>query len=82
MIAPRYPQRTIYEGIYRTLIPDQKALLWEEELLTIDALLEDEGLVALVQGALEQRHPQSRTRGRQGTPAEVVLRGSATRPFG
>jgi IS5 family transposase len=27
-----------------------------------------------VQRALEQRHPQSRTRGRKGTPAEVVLR--------
>jgi len=74
MITPRYQQRTIYEGIYRTLIPDQKALLWEEWLLRIDGLLEDEALVALVQTALEQRHPQSRTRGRQGTPAEVVLR--------
>ena len=28
----------------------------------------------LVQTALAQRHPQSRTRGRKGTPAEVVLR--------
>jgi IS5 family transposase len=74
MIAPRYQQRTIYEGIYRTLIPDQKALLWEEWLLAIDTLLEDEALIVLVQTALEKRHPQSRTRGRKGTPAEVVLR--------
>jgi IS5 family transposase len=74
MIVPRYQQRTIYEGIYRTLIPDQKALLWEEWLLKIDALLEDEELVGLVQAALEQRHPQSRTRGRRGTPVEGVLR--------
>jgi IS5 family transposase len=74
MIVPRYQQRTIYEGIYRTLIPDQKALLWEQWLLKMDALLDDEALVALVQTALEQRHPQSRTRGRKGTPAEVVLR--------
>jgi len=74
MIVSRYQQRTIYEGIYRTLIPDQKALLWEQWLLKIDALLDDETLVDLVQTALEKRHPQSRTRGRKGTPAEVVLR--------
>jgi len=52
MIVPRYQQRTIYEGIYRTLIPDQKQLLWEQWLLKIDALLEDDALVALVQEAL------------------------------
>jgi IS5 family transposase len=74
MIVPRYQQRTIYEGIYRTLIPDQKELLWERWLLKIDALLDDEALVTLVQDALGKRHPQSRTRGRKGTPAEVVLR--------
>lgn len=74
MIVSRYQQRTIYEGIYRTLIPDHRALLWEQWLLKIDALLDDDTLVELVQTALEKRHPQSRTRGRQGTPAEVVLR--------
>ena len=74
MIAPRYQQRTIYEGIYRTLIPDQKKLIWEQWLLKIDARLDDEALVELVKTALEKRHPQSRTRGRKGTPAEVVLR--------
>lgn len=74
MIVPRYQQRTIYEGIYRTLIPDQKALLWERWLLKMDALLDDAALLELVQAALEKRHPQSRTRGRKGTPAEVVLR--------
>ena len=74
MIVLRYQQRTLYEGIYRTLIPDQKALLWEQWLRTIDTLLDDEALVDLVQDALAKRHPQSRTRGRKGTPAEVVLR--------
>jgi len=39
-----------------------------------DQVLEDEQLVALVYEALVQRHPKSRTRGRPGTPAEVVLR--------
>ena len=74
MIGRRYQQRTIYEGIYRTLIPDQKQLLWERWLLKIDALLDDDPLLDLVQDALSRRHPQSRTRGRKGTPAEVVLR--------
>jgi len=74
MVGRRYPQRTIYEGIYRTLIPDQKALLWERWLLQVDALLDDDSLVDVVQEALGKRHPQSRTRGRKGTPAEVVLR--------
>src|SRR5216684_3777049 len=35
---------------------------------------EDEHLVATVYDALAKRHPKSRSRGRQGTPAEVVLR--------
>ena len=39
-----------------------------------DQVLQDEPLVALVYEALARRHPHSRTRGRPGTPAEVVLR--------
>jgi len=39
-----------------------------------DQVLEDEQLVSTVCEALVQRSPRSRTRGRRGTPAEVVLR--------
>jgi len=39
-----------------------------------DAVLEDEALLTTVQQALQRRHPRSRTHGRPGTPAEVVLR--------
>jgi IS5 family transposase len=39
-----------------------------------DQLLEDEKLVNTVYEALLRRHPKSRTRGRLGTPAEIVLR--------
>jgi len=74
MVGRRYQQRTIYEGIYRTLIPDQKQLLWERWLLQSDTLLDDDPLLDLVEEALGKRRPQSRTRGRKGTPAEVVLR--------
>ena len=74
MIVPRYQQRTIYEGMYRSLIPDQKLLLWEKWMLKVDTLLEDDELIEVVHEALGRRHPKSRTRGRKGTPSEVVLR--------
>lgn len=48
--------------------------LWEGWIRKADQVLEDEQLVALVYEALVRRHPHSRTRGRPGTPAEVVLR--------
>ena len=37
-------------------------------------MLEDEAVIETVASVLEQRWPKSRTRGREGTPAEVVLR--------
>ena len=43
-------------------------------VLKVDKFLEDEDLVKIIMGALEKRHRHSRTRGRLGTPAEVVLR--------
>jgi IS5 family transposase len=39
-----------------------------------DQILEDEKLLDLVYEALVRRHPKSRTRGRLGAPAEIVLR--------
>jgi len=39
-----------------------------------DQILEDEKLLNLVYEALVRRHPKSRTRGRLGAPAEIVLR--------
>jgi len=40
----------------------------------VDLVLDDDELVEIVYEALVRRHPKSRTRGRQGTPAEIVLR--------
>src|SRR5213593_4716586 len=74
MIVPRYQQRTIYEGIYRSLIPDHKQLVWEKWMLKVDALLDDDELIEMVHAALGRRRPKSQTRGRRGTPSEVVLR--------
>jgi len=74
MITVRYQQRSIYEPLAVNCMPDYKELLWEGWLVAVDKLLGDEALGKLVKGALEKRHPNSRTRGRLGTPAEVVLR--------
>ena len=39
-----------------------------------DEVLADEQLMTVVYEALAKRHPNSRSRGRRATPAEVVLR--------
>jgi transposase, IS5 family len=69
MVRRAYRQRSLIE----VLLPDADKL-WDPTLRRIDALLDDEGLVDRVAEALAQRHPQSRRRGRLGTPAAVVLR--------
>ncbi len=47
---------------------------WEDWMRQADRLLDDPELVDIVYRAMLQRRPQSRTRGRLSTPAEVVLR--------
>jgi len=74
MITVRYQQHTIYEPLALNVMADYQELLWEGWLLKVDKFLEDEDLVKIVREALEKRHPHSGTRGRLGTPAEVVLR--------
>jgi transposase, IS5 family len=71
MIAYRRPaQRSFGEG----LIEEETASLWEPWMRRADKVLDDEQLVNSVYEALVKRHPKSRTRGRKGTPAEIVLR--------
>src|SRR2546422_1752156 len=48
--------------------------LWEPWMREADRLLEDVALVESVYEAQGKRHPQSRSRGRAQTPAEVALR--------
>lgn len=50
------------------------AAMWPDWMRQLDRVLDDEQLVESVYEALQRRHPRSRTRGRRGTPAEVVLR--------
>jgi IS5 family transposase len=70
LIEPSRLQLSFAEG----LIEEEVGSLWEVWMRQVDAVLADAQLVQIVYEALARRWPQSRTRGRPGTPAEVVLR--------
>jgi IS5 family transposase len=69
MVQRRQRERSLFE----VLLPDGHKL-WPDWLRRIDSALEDEAVIDVVVQALEKRWPQSRRRGRLGTPAEVVIR--------
>ena len=70
MIEPTRAQLSFAEG----LIQEEVESLWEEWMRQVDQVLADRELVRIVFEALARRWPKSRTRGRPGTPADVVLR--------
>jgi IS5 family transposase len=70
VIETRRAQRTFGDG----LIADEVKDLHEDWMKHADHVLADKEIVATVYEALSKRHPQSRTRGRRGVAAEVVLR--------
>jgi IS5 family transposase len=70
MIPHRRLQRRFADG----LIADEVQDLWEPWMRQADAVLDDEALLNLVQEELSKRIKKSKTRGRPGTTAEVVLR--------
>jgi transposase, IS5 family len=70
VIRMRRAQLSFGDGLIHEEVED----LREDWMTHADQVLEDEHLVATVYEALAKRHPKSRSRGRQGTPAEVVLR--------
>ena len=69
MVQRKQRERSLFE----VLLPDGHKL-WPDWLRRIDTALEDEAVIEVVAQALEKRWPQSRRRGRPGTPAEVVIR--------
>jgi transposase-like protein DUF772/DDE family transposase len=69
MVQRKQRERSLFE----VLLPDGHKL-WPDWLRKIDTLLEDEAVIDVVVQALEARWPQSRRRGRPGTPADVVIR--------
>jgi IS5 family transposase len=70
VIEARRAQRTFAEG----LIAEEVSDLWEDWMRPADQVLDDDQLLTTVYEALAKRSPKSRTRGRRGTPAEIVLR--------
>jgi IS5 family transposase len=73
MIQRQHLQRSIFEAAIGSIEKLIEGLI-EPALRRLDEVLADEQLLEAVLGRLAQRWSQSRTRGRPGTPAEVVLR--------
>lgn len=70
MIEMRRAQRSFGDGLIDEEVKDLREV-WMDHA---DRLLDDEAVVAAIFQALGRRHPRSRTRGRRGSPAEIVLR--------
>jgi IS5 family transposase len=70
MIEMRRAQLSFGDG----LIAEEVSDLREDWMRYADQVLADEQIVAAVYEALAKRRPKSRSRGRRGIPAEVVLR--------
>jgi IS5 family transposase len=70
MIAMRRRQLSFADG----LIAEEVSDLRDDWMEHADSVLADEAIVTAVHEALAKRRPKSRSRGRHGTPAEVVLR--------
>src|SRR5919198_2244335 len=66
----RRAQRRFGDGLIAAEVSD----LREDWMKHADRVLDDEQIVAAVYDALGRRHPKSRSRGRLGAPAEMVLR--------
>ncbi len=70
MIKLRHQQPSLWHSGLAEDIED----LWEPWMRLVDRVLEDEQLLDTIYEAQGGRYPQSRSRGREQTPAEVVLR--------
>ena len=70
VIEMRRTQLSFGDGLIAGEVKD----LRESWMNHADRLLDDETIVATVYEALGRRHPKSRSRGRRGSPAEMVLR--------
>ena len=70
VIEMRRAQLSFGDGLIAGEVSD----LGESWMAHADRVLADEQIVGAVYEALARRHPRSRSRGRRGAPAEVVLR--------
>jgi IS5 family transposase len=70
VIVARRLQQSFADGFISEAVTD----LWEPWMRHADRALEDEALLLIIQRELAKRIKKSKTRGRPGTTAEVVLR--------
>jgi transposase, IS5 family len=70
VIEMRRAQLSFGDGLIAEEISD----LRESWMTHADEVLSDDEIVSAVYEALAKRHPRSRSRGRFGVPAEIVLR--------
>ena len=70
MIAARRVQSSFADGLIAEEVQD----LWEPWMRHADEALNDDQLLQTIQQELSKRHKKSKTRGRPGTTAEVILR--------
>jgi IS5 family transposase len=77
VIERRRAQRSFGDGLIAAEVAD----LHEAWMRQADRVLEDPQIVAAVYEALARRHPKSRSRGRLGTPVDVVLRLLVLKPM-
>jgi IS5 family transposase len=70
VIATRRLQPSFADGLISEAVGD----LWEPWMRHADQALEDEALLLIIQEELAKRCKKSKTRGRPGTTAEIILR--------
>jgi IS5 family transposase len=70
MITARRIQSSFADGLIAEEVHD----LWEPWMRHADEVLNDDQLLQTIQKELSQRHKKSKTRGRPGTTAEIILR--------
>ena len=68
------PARRLQASFADDLIREAVEDLWEPWMRHADQVIDDDALVEIVQKAFLAACKKSKTRGRAGTPAEVILR--------
>jgi IS5 family transposase len=74
MIKTHRPQWDLGDEFLAGFIADRPEDLWEPWMRQVDQVLDDVRLLEIIQDAWKRLCKKSKTRGRPGTPAEVILR--------
>ena len=74
MIKARRAQLGLGDEFIAGFIAERAEDLWEPWMRQVDQALDDARLLEIIQDAWKRLCKKSKTRGRPGTPAEVILR--------